>query len=643
MSSSSESMAFDGSSSDLARQLYYRAKAQDQVEQLALNAIPAGLQTRLDKLQLDWDKLPGIAQRALLWDSGFAVSADGDAIQIWTLGDHTMSTLALTADEYEAAGCVFGNCTEPDGTEIHINYHCNGAQMNRAAKCLAQEFKDDVSYNAAMWAIGGRASMVPKPRVAKHDWVDGEHYVVMAVHTLSSDQDEPGYDSCPSTSSESAGYGSVVFPCQTTANFTSDLEKKTVVGSDWVSNWLVEDYPDAAVEDSNGFNKLLLVPIVLGALVVVALVALGFYCKRKRQQRARMEFEESTADVGQTPYLAPTPGDKNFDQRDTNARPTLAVSEDLTTSTYTGADHTIQFPVGYGGDYVSGGSNTTLKILLTSEHLVGKRIPLENLTFEKALSKGASGEVWVCEYAGQKVAAKRLLQTKEAKAEDVHEFAQEIELNASLDHPNVGAFIGVAWSSLNNLSMVIEYFPLGDLQRYLKRNADLLSWARDKIHMAIGVASALEYLHSRSPPIIHRDLKSKNILLTRQLEAKVIDFGVSRGRLDNTMTAGVGTPFWTAPEILEGKRYSEQADIYSFGVVLSELDTCKIPFHDCISSKGKKAKPFHILKEVMAGTLRPSFSADCPPRIRRVGVACCQQDPARRPTAAVLVAMLQGE
>ncbi|KAL4094870.1 hypothetical protein PRIC1_010521 [Phytophthora ramorum] len=498
MSSSSESMAFDGSSSDLARQLYYRAKAQDQVEQLALNAIPAGLQTRLDKLQLDWDKLPGIAQRALLWDSGFAVSADGDAIQIWTLGDHTMSTLALTADEYEAAGCVFGNCTEPDGTEIHINYHCNGAQMNRAAKCLAQEFKDDVSYNAAMWAIGGRASMcIPSAPI----------------------KDEPGYDSCPSTSSESAGYGSVVFPCQTTANFTSDLEKKTVVGSDWVSNWLVEDYPDAAVEDSNGFNKLLLVPIVLGALVVVALVALGFYCKRKRQQRARMEFEESTADVGQTPYLAPTPGDKNFDQRDTNARPTLAVSEDLTTSTYTGADHTIQFPVGYGGDYVSGGSNTTLKILLTSEHLVGKRIPLENLTFEKALSKGASGE----------------------------------------------------------------------------------------------------------------------------LEAKVIDFGVSRGRLDNTMTAGVGTPFWTAPEILEGKRYSEQADIYSFGVVLSELDTCKIPFHDCISSKGKKAKPFHILKEVMAGTLRPSFSADCPPRIRRVGVACCQQDPARRPTAAVLVAMLQGE
>ncbi|KAF4316840.1 hypothetical protein BBO99_00008039 [Phytophthora kernoviae] len=317
-------------------------------------------------------------------------------------------------------------------------------------------------------------------------------------------------------------------------------------------------------------------------------------------------------------------------------------TEDFTASSYTAADQTIQFP-GYGEDYASSGSNTIMKLLLTSEFLLGRRIPLESLTFVKALSKGASGEVWVCDYAGMEVAAKRLLQIKEHKAEDVNEFAQEIELNASLEHPNIGAFIGVSWGSLNNLTMVIEYFPAGDLQRYLKKNADLLSWARDKIHMAIGVAQALEYLHGHSPPIIHRDLKSRNVLLTRQLEAKVIDFGISRSRLDSTMTGGVGTPFWTAPEILEGRRYTEQADIYSFGVVLSELDTAKIPFHDFKLVDGKKAKPFHILQEVMIGTLRPSFSEECPPRIRRVGVVCCQHDPARRPTAASLVRMLQGE
>jgi mitogen-activated protein kinase kinase kinase 7 len=145
------------------------------------------------------------------------------------------------------------------------------------------------------------------------------------------------------------------------------------------------------------------------------------------------------------------------------------------------------------------------------------------------------------------VAAKRLLQTKDQKAEHVQAFAQEIELGASLVHPNIVEFIGVAWNSLNNLVMVLEFFPMGNLQSYLHKNADLLSWARDKIHMAIGVAQALEFLHARSPPLLHRDLKSNNILLSDELEPKLIDFGVTRDIVDLTMTAGVGTPYWTAP------------------------------------------------------------------------------------------------
>ncbi|ETP35138.1 TKL/DRK protein kinase [Phytophthora nicotianae P10297] len=637
--SSADSIALDGSSSDLSRQLYYRAKANDSVAQVTLNPVPDAVQSRLDDLELDWSKLPGLAQLALLWDSGFAINSNNDAVQVWTLEGHSMSTLALTLTEYENAGCVPKNCTEPDDAIMYESRYCNGAQMSYAAKCVVQDFDGDGAYHAAMWGIGGNSESAPALRMIKHEWNDnGTDYEIMALHTVTA-ENEPGWNACP-ISNMNGGYGSLVFPCRTTGNITAENKKqmKEVTGSAWVSEWLVTDYKDTAGVDSSGFNMLLLIPIILGVLVIFALIGLVFYCKKKRRQRCLDEFEEST--TGESPYVV-APSAKSFDQRDTLARPTVAVSEDMTTATYSGADQTIQFP-GYGGEFMSGGSNTTLSVLLTSEYLVGQRIPLENLNFERALSKGASGEVWICEYAGQKVAAKRLLQTKENKAEDVHEFALEIDLNARLEHPNIGAFIGVAWGSLNNLTMVIEYFPLGDLQKYLKRNADLLSWARDKIHMAVGVARALEYLHGYSPPIIHRDLKSKNILLTRQLEAKVIDFGVSRGRLDNTMTAGVGTPFWTAPEILEGKRYSEQADIYSFGVVLSELDTGKIPFYDCAGSDGKKTKPFHILQEVMAGTLRPSFSPDCPPRIRRIGVLCCQHDPSRRPSAAQLVEMLQG-
>ncbi|EEY67489.1 protein kinase [Phytophthora infestans T30-4] len=549
MAGSADSIALDGSSSDLSRQLYYRAKANESVL-VRLNSVPDTVQNRLDDLRLDWSQLPGLAQLALLWDSGFAINPNYDAVQVWTLGDHTMSSLRTARNR----------TTRP--------WHCNGAQMNNAAKCIVEDFASDGSYHAAMWSIGGNSESAPTLRMIKHQWDDqGAKYEIMALHTVTS-ENEPGWEACP-TSTMNGGYGSLVFPCWTTDNITAENEKqmKNVTGSQWVSEWLVTDYKDAAGTDSSGFNKLLLLPIILGALVIFALIGLMFYCKKKRQQKARSEYDATTTDL-------------------------------MATATYSGADQTIQFPAGYGAEFASGGSNTTLKVLLTSEYLIGKRIPPEHLSFENALSKGASGEVWVCEYAGQKVAAKRLLQTKENKAEDVHEFALEIELNAHLEHPNIGAFIGVAWGSLHNLTMVIEYFPLGDLQKYLKRNADLLTWARDKIHLAVGVARALD---------------QSNRLWSE---------------LDNTMTAGVGTLFWTAPEILEGKRYSEQADIYSFGVVLSELDTCKIPFHDCAGSDGKKPKPFHILQEVMAGTLRP--------------ILCCQHDPSRRPSGAQLVEMLQG-
>ncbi|EEY57456.1 protein kinase [Phytophthora infestans T30-4] len=83
------------------------------------------------------------------------------------------------------------------------------------------------------------------------------------------------------------------------------------------------------------------------------------------------------------------------------------------------------------------------------------------------------------------------------------------------------------------------------------------------------------------------------------------------------MTAGVGTPYWIAPEILEGKRYTEQADIYSFGVVLSELDTCKMPFSDVVTAEGKKPKPVQILHWVLDGRLSPTFSDKCPSRLER--------------------------
>lgn len=121
----------------------------------------------------------------------------------------------------------------------------------------------------------------------------------------------------------------------------------------------------------------------------------------------------------------------------------------------------------------------------------------------------------------------------------------------------------------------------GDLRTLLVRYDEIEGRPRgfdpDKARIALHVAQALKYLHLLSPtPVLHRDLKSRTILLSKgALDAKLTDFGgVSIEKIDCSLTSGVGTSLWTAPEVMLGKqRFSDKADVFAFGVVLSELDT----------------------------------------------------------------------
>ncbi|KAE9324058.1 hypothetical protein PF008_g17203 [Phytophthora fragariae] len=508
--------AFDGTNSDLARQLFFRAKAGDSAAQFKNFSIPSAVQDRLNKLELDWSKLPGIAQRALLWDLGFGITKDNSPVQIWTLNGHSMADLAVPLPQFQAAGCTEKVCEQPGNTTSFSNLWCGGAQMLKVARCVVEDFADDDEIHAAMWVTGGNPAEVPTLRVRKHEWKDkrdGNSYVVFAVHTLEL-ADEPSWNSC-ALATQNDGYGSLVLPCYTTGNITDgvrdNMEKSK--GSLWVSRWLTEDYAATAKTTStNGFNQVLLVPIIIGAIIVVLLVGLLLRVRKRRRERSRDHELEGTL---------VSPSNVRVEAGDRGPRDT----RDQSTARAVGAGSTIvSNSTMQSSEY---GPNATLKTLLASEFLSGKRIPYESIVFKRVISKGAYGEVWLGDVIGQQVAVKRLLQNKTHLAEEVREFAQEVEISASLVHPNIVAFIGVAWNSLNNLAMVIEYFPTGDLQTYLRKNFDLLSWPKDKIHVAVGIALALEYLHSRTPPLIHRDLKSKNVLLTKKLEAKLIDFGSS--------------------------------------------------------------------------------------------------------------------
>ncbi|GMF19372.1 unnamed protein product [Phytophthora lilii] len=277
--------------------------------------------------------------------------------------------------------------------------------------------------------------------------------------------------------------------------------------------------------------------------------------------------------------------------------------------------------------------------LWNDEVIIAKRIPRHKVKTKKFISQGAYGEVYYGQY--NRNAVKRLVPATRGCLVQVNEFLAEAKMTATLEHPHIVSFIGVAWDSLSDLCVVLEFMDGGDLRtlldKYLASN-HRVGFDRKKATIALHACHALTYRHSLSPPIIHRDLKSKNILLNRSLEAKLSDFGISRERLDLTMTAGVGTSLWMAPEVMLGERYGDKADMFSFGVVLSELDVHTLPYdsskRESLQLDGRSMPHATLLQKVTTGEARVEFSELSPSLITELGLACISLDPKDRPTAA---------
>lgn len=293
-------------------------------------------------------------------------------------------------------------------------------------------------------------------------------------------------------------------------------------------------------------------------------------------------------------------------------------------------------------------SHGTLNLLFTNDPIiVMSRVRYKDLKLGRCLNKGGFGEVFLGDYNGRQVAIKRIRLEFSSDVSQIELFMKEISLIATLVHPRIVEFIGVAWDSLRNLSAVTEYMDRGDLRDVLhgfKQRDCRLTWNDHKLTISLHIAEALTYLHSLSPKVIHRDLKSKNILLNCEMDAKLSDFGISRERRfdDTHMTAGIGTSFWIAPEVLLGKKYDERADVFSFGIVLSEIDTDDYPYwNDKNPPSGGKIREGEILRLVAKGAMRPEFTEDCPKGILELADACLQADPLARPTAPDIVHMLQ--
>lgn len=271
--------------------------------------------------------------------------------------------------------------------------------------------------------------------------------------------------------------------------------------------------------------------------------------------------------------------------------------------------------------------------------VVASRIPRDKVVVQQLLSRGGFGVVYSGLYNGRRVAVKMLLPETRRSISHVADLLVEAKLMAAMEHPHIVEFVGVAWDSLTNMCIVSEFMGGGDLKALLMdfdESGRPTGFSRDKLKIALHVAHALTYMHSLEPAIIHRDLKSKNVLLSERLEAKLTDFGTSRERVNESMTGGVGTCLWMAPEVMVGDKYDDKADMFSFGVVLSEIDTHSSPYsHARDPNDATRPMPEPaILQMVATGKLHVKFSEPATHPIVELGTACVAVDPNARPSAS---------
>ncbi len=217
----------------------------------------------------------------------------------------------------------------------------------------------------------------------------------------------------------------------------------------------------------------------------------------------------------------------------------------------------------------------------------------------------------------------------------MEDFLFEIKIMSSLDHKNILKFLGASITKTDEVFLVAELMENGSIRDLLSKTDGHLDW-KLKIRLAVDAARGMMYLHSRKPPIIHRDLKSSNLLIDKQFHCKVADFGVSRLKptTELTMTV-VGTPAYMAPEVISKNKYTESADVYSFGVVLVELLSGKTPYHDMTLF------PQQVMYAVVQEGLRPSIPKDCPPALEILIKECLDQEPAKRPPFPEIKARLK--
>ncbi|KGN57954.1 calcium/calmodulin-regulated receptor-like kinase 1 [Cucumis sativus] len=262
--------------------------------------------------------------------------------------------------------------------------------------------------------------------------------------------------------------------------------------------------------------------------------------------------------------------------------------------------------------------------------------------FTTVIGQGAFGPVYRAQMSSGETVAVKVLATDSKQGEK--EFQTEVMLLGRLHHRNLVNLVGYCAEKSQHI-LVYVYMSKGSLASHLYGGKnESLSWDL-RVRVALDVARGLEYLHDGAvPPVIHRDIKSSNILLDDSMRARVADFGLSREEMVDKHVSNIrGTFGYLDPEYISTRKFTKKSDVYSFGVLLFELIAGRTPQQGlmeyvelaAMTSDGKVG-----WEEIMDDHLDGNFNVQELNEVAALAYRCINRSPRKRPTMRDIVQVI---
>ncbi|KAL9375319.1 hypothetical protein Peur_032198 [Populus x canadensis] len=259
---------------------------------------------------------------------------------------------------------------------------------------------------------------------------------------------------------------------------------------------------------------------------------------------------------------------------------------------------------------------------------------MSQLFIGNKFASGRHSRIYRGIYKQRDVAVKLVSQPEEDESMAAmleNHFISEVALLFRLRHPNIITFVA-ACKKPPVFCIITEYLAGGSLRKFLHQQEPHSVPLNLVLKLALDIAHGMQYLHSQG--ILHRDLKSENLLLGEDMSVKVADFGISCLESQCGSSKGfTGTYRWMAPEMIKEKHHTKKVDVYSFGIVLWELLTALTPFDNMTPEQAAFA--------VCQKNARPPLSPKCPLAFSHLINRCWSSNPDKRPHFDEIVAILE--